>query len=164
MLSFKRISIAIAALCLGAAACAGDEPEAAEFREWCVDPPAAELADRGADAVMSLVPDAPLGLGDNLTAMVNGQVVDLRDDGAEGDAAAADDVYSVPVALADIDAPTEHTCFPVEDGLISERGIDIECKTVPCPSDCKSILFGDPCVICLECTFKVSLLSGPQKN
>ena len=68
------------------------------------------------------------------------------------------------VALADIDAPTEHTCFPVEDGLVDERGIEIECKTVPCPSDCKSILFGDPCVICLECTFKVSLLSGTQKN
>lgn len=150
----------IVVIAVGVVACGEAADDAAEFREWCVEPPSEQLASEGADAVLTLVPDGSPGLGGGISARINGVQVDLRDDGAGGDAAAGDDIYAVPVALPEMEAPAEHTCFPVEDGEVEDRKgkVKISCKTVPCPPDCKSIIFGEPCTICLECTFDISFL------
>ena len=35
--------------------------------------------------------------------------------------------------------------------------IKLSCKTVPCPPDCRSTLFGSACVVCVQCEFELSL-------
>lgn len=163
----RAMMAAVVMMAQGALACdaggagGGGEADAEAFREWCVEP-APEGLGGDANALMSLVvADAGLAAMEGFGVAVNGEVVDVRDDGRDGDAAAGDGAFSVPVAVDE--APAGHACYEVLDGEdVQERGFELECKTVPCPPNCTSILFGEPCVVCLECTFKIKTVTQQQ--
>jgi hypothetical protein len=66
------------------------------------------------------------------------------------------------VALASAEIWNDLSLRHPDAGLTLGGGVEVECQieTVPCPSDCRSTIFGSRCILCFKLTCKGKMKGG----
>jgi hypothetical protein len=98
---------------------------------------------------------APGHLPTSFTVMVNGERVNVADDGVFPDALAGDRIYTV---AGTVEGGLTHTVSTsIVHGTTVPIKVKFECsiETVDCPPDCKSIIFRTPCTTCFKINCKI---------
>ena len=97
-------------------------------------------------------PPAGIRLPRGISATINGQQVNLLDDGTWPDSRAGDGVYSVGGATKEPLADKATLRLQSAGRFEPVGSPKVECKftAVECPANCTSVLFGSKCVVCLK--------------
>ena len=89
-----------------------------------------------------------------VSIVVNRKQVALKDDGNWPDLIAGDGIFTVGAKTTDGEPLKRKTSLRLDVSSHHSEAPSVGCtfKRVECPKDCRSILFGSKCVVCLELT------------
>ena len=130
-----------------------DEPEISPSELKAISTePIAKPRDGKNVAVTLEVKQGQKRLPRGVTIVVNRKQVALKDDGNWPDLVAGDGIFTVGAKTTDGAPLKKKTSLRLDGSSHHAEAPSISCtfKKVECPKDCRSVIFGSKCVVCLE--------------
>ncbi len=103
-------------------------------------------------AVVTLAFDDVSNLGSSLSLSYGKQTLVAKDDGVYPDTRANDGKFAVGLTLPKPVTPGSSRFTGGEADLVTAIKWKVKFKFVACPADCKSVIFGTSCWVCVEVT------------